>query len=190
MSSDHFICPAACHPPCLHTPHNEAASFLQYWPLITLAFLKLFFKLLPTILSFFDVDHCSCLVFGWEACGISAPWPGIEPVTPALESEILTIGPPGKPYEGPLLAMSTRGSSWGLFYGDINPQPRDLIKHRRAHLQIPTHRWWGSDTNLCDANIPSIAEGTPGPRGWKRKSWERLRPPAAQDMCHVCFCPY
>ena len=76
-----------------------------------------------------------------EARGLLSTSASIEPVTPALESGILTIGPPGKPYEGPLLAMSTRGSSWGLFYGDINPQPRDLINHRRAHLQIPTHRW-------------------------------------------------
>ena len=34
--------------------------------------------------------------FGREACGILAPWPGIEPAAPALEGEILTTGPPGK----------------------------------------------------------------------------------------------
>ena len=31
--------------------------------------------------------------FGCEACGILAPWPGIEPVPPALEGEVLTTGP-------------------------------------------------------------------------------------------------
>ena len=34
--------------------------------------------------------------FGHEACGILAPQPGIEPVPPALEGEILTARPPGK----------------------------------------------------------------------------------------------
>ena len=34
--------------------------------------------------------------FGLKACGILAPPPGIEPVPPALEGEVLTTGPPGK----------------------------------------------------------------------------------------------
>ena len=34
--------------------------------------------------------------FGWEACGILAPQPGIEPAPPALEGEVLTTGLPGK----------------------------------------------------------------------------------------------
>ena len=34
--------------------------------------------------------------FGLEACGILAPQPGIEPVPPALEDEVLTTGPLGK----------------------------------------------------------------------------------------------
>ena len=33
-------------------------------------------------------------VFDHEECGILAPRPGTEPVSPALESEILTTGPP------------------------------------------------------------------------------------------------
>ena len=33
--------------------------------------------------------------FGQEVCGILAPWPGMEPVPPALEGEVLTTGPPG-----------------------------------------------------------------------------------------------
>ena len=37
--------------------------------------------------------------FGREACGILAPWPGIEPAPPALESKVLTTGPPGKSWE-------------------------------------------------------------------------------------------
>ena len=34
-------------------------------------------------------------LFGHEACGILAPWPGIKPARPALEGEISTTGPPG-----------------------------------------------------------------------------------------------
>ena len=41
-----------------------------------------------TILFLFDIGH--------EAWGIIAPWPGIEPVPPALEGKVLTTGPPGK----------------------------------------------------------------------------------------------
>ena len=36
-------------------------------------------------------------LFGHEACGISAPQEGIKPSPPALEGEISTTGPPGKP---------------------------------------------------------------------------------------------
>ena len=34
--------------------------------------------------------------FGHEACGNLSPQPGIEPTPPALESKVLTTGPPGK----------------------------------------------------------------------------------------------
>ena len=59
---------------------------------------------------FFDVDHflkslsnllqyCFCFMFwffGCKECGILAPQPGIEPTPSALESQVLTTGPPGK----------------------------------------------------------------------------------------------
>ena len=35
-------------------------------------------------------------LFAREACGTLALWPGIEPAPPALESEVLTTGPPVK----------------------------------------------------------------------------------------------
>ena len=34
--------------------------------------------------------------FGHKACRISAPWPGFESTTPALEGKVLTTGPLGK----------------------------------------------------------------------------------------------
>ena len=41
--------------------------------------------------------------FGFEACGILAPRPGIKLRHLALEGEVLTTGPPGKPQELPFL---------------------------------------------------------------------------------------
>ena len=32
--------------------------------------------------------------FGHKSCGILAPWPGIKPVPPAFEGEVLTTRPP------------------------------------------------------------------------------------------------
>ena len=50
------------------------------------------------ILFLFHISFFVCLVFyflGCGACGISAPWPGIEHTPHALEGEILTTGLPG-----------------------------------------------------------------------------------------------
>ena len=46
--------------------------------------------------------------FGHEACGILAPRPGIKPVPPALEGEVLTTGLPGKSLEPTLLTDRPR----------------------------------------------------------------------------------
>ena len=48
--------------------------------------------------------HCGAqagLVAIWglscpEACGVLVPWPGMEPMSPALEGGFLTTGPPVK----------------------------------------------------------------------------------------------
>ena len=48
------------------------------------------------------LQHHFCFMFGFfgfEACGVLAPQPGIEPAPPpplALEGEVLTTGPPEK----------------------------------------------------------------------------------------------
>ena len=38
-------------------------------------------------------------LFGFQACGILVPQPGIEPTPSALEAEVLTPGPPGKSHQ-------------------------------------------------------------------------------------------
>ena len=43
------------------------------------------------------LQYCFCFMFwfcGCEACGVLAPRPGIEPLPPALEGEVLTTEPP------------------------------------------------------------------------------------------------
>ena len=49
-----------------------------------------------TILCLFCVLFCFVLFFGYKACEILAPGPGIEPTSPALEGEVLTTKLPGK----------------------------------------------------------------------------------------------
>ena len=36
------------------------------------------------------------LLFGFQACVVLVPQPGIKPTPSALEGEVLTTGPPGK----------------------------------------------------------------------------------------------
>ena len=55
------------------------------------AILKLFTEFVIILLLMFVFWF-----FGHEPLGILAPWPGIEPAHPALESEVLTTGLPGK----------------------------------------------------------------------------------------------
>ena len=52
---------------------------------------KVFIEFVTTLLLFYVFWF-----FGREACGVSAPWPGVEPAPPALEGKVLTTGPPGK----------------------------------------------------------------------------------------------
>ena len=68
-------------------------------------------------------------LFGPKPCGILAPQPGLEPVSPALEGEVLITGPPGtalvkfymtveppkkwRPREGPSLRDSGQRASGG-----------------------------------------------------------------------------
>jgi len=61
-------------------------------------FATLFF----TVFIEFVTQYCFCFVFwffGREACGISAPRPGIKPTDPALEGKVLATGHPGKSME-------------------------------------------------------------------------------------------
>ena len=55
---------------------------------------KVFLEFVTVLLLFFTLWF-----FGLESCGILAPQTGIEPAAPALESEVLITGLPGKSLE-------------------------------------------------------------------------------------------
>ena len=54
------------------------------------------FKVFIGFVTLYYFFLCFVFFFGKEACGILAPWPGIEPTLPALQGKVLTTGPPGK----------------------------------------------------------------------------------------------
>ena len=61
---------------------------------------KLFLFFFKSLLNF--LQYCFCFIFWFlarEACGVLAPQPGIKPAPPALESKVLTTGPPWKSYK-------------------------------------------------------------------------------------------
>ena len=101
-----------------------------------------FFSFLKSLLNL--LRYCFCFMFwffGCEACGILAPWQGIEPAPPALEGEVLTTEPAGKS-----LARSFRVELWGLFclctyrnvklFSEENPGPsrRYCLAKEVGHL--------------------------------------------------------
>ena len=65
-----------------------------------ICFFKRYFGCGPFLKSLLNLLQCCfCFMFwffGLGACGILAPQPGIKPIPPALEGEVLTTGPPGE----------------------------------------------------------------------------------------------
>ena len=65
----------------------------------------------PFFISFYWIClHFMFWFFGYEACGILAPPPEIEPILPELEGRVLTIGPPGKSHRAFFEGAATRSS--------------------------------------------------------------------------------
>ena len=54
-------------------------------------FFNVFIEFATILLLFYVLDF-----FGLKACGILPPRPEMEPAPPALEGEVLIIGPPGR----------------------------------------------------------------------------------------------
>ena len=91
---------------CIFTAHCSLRSPFSF---------KEFFWHEPFLESLLDLLHHGfcftfCL-FGYEACGILAPWPGTKPTSPALEREVLTAGLPESPSLWSSLACLLTGFS-------------------------------------------------------------------------------
>ena len=112
--------------------------------------------------------------FGHKACGILAPWPGIEPAPSALEGKVLTTGPPGKSgfqsfdhseynswHMGKSLALSLT-----LKEGPLSPA---VGTARSSGTCRPLLRWYplrrGREKRLCDVRLcpadPPLAPWSP-----------------------------
>ena len=148
------------------------------------SFFSLFFWCEPFLKSLLNLlQHCFWFIFrffGREACGILNPWPGIEPVPPALEGGILTTGP--------------SGNSCSLF-----------LKPLCSHSLSLESFWWlihslflGVSSNVTSAERPSTCsvkqsdwsaiEITWRPvQSMDRKSFQRRFSEAGRQSEHVRF---
>ena len=92
-----YLCSSLFHTPCCQIPYSS--NIQCQWKQrgqnrLKRHFFLFFFKV---FIEFVTIFFCFMFwFFGHRACGILAPWPGIEPASPALECEVLTTGPPGK----------------------------------------------------------------------------------------------
>ena len=94
---------------------------------------KVFIEFVTILLLFYVVGF---FFFSPKACGISALWPGIEPGTPALESEVLTTGPPGTSQDPAINIIKTflskMANSWtAINLEAVQSNPADLTTFRK-----------------------------------------------------------
>ena len=61
--------------------------------------------------------------FGHKACGIITPRRGIQPVSPALESGVLTTGPQGKALYSPYCATQPYCASISRTFSGFQTNP-------------------------------------------------------------------
>ena len=106
------------------------------------------------------LQHCFCSMFwffGHEACGILAPWPGIEPAPPALEGEVLNTGPPGK-FLFKCLAKSIRGvcitcPSSLLGSPGYMERQRDMVERNKVQSQRLEEKRCPGHTTHCGVGV-------------------------------------
>ena len=94
------------------------------------------------------------LVLCFGSCGILAPQAGSEPSPPALQGEVLTTGPPGKPWLPFSLMQLCRGEQRPCFkllvkWGRMVPRHRPAINHTESHG--------------CIRQEPSLSRSPPAP---------------------------
>ena len=107
-----------------------ASRYLQV--LISVFFFKVFIDFVTILLLFY------VLFFGHKACGILALQPGIRPVSPELEGDVLTPGPPGKSlsfqFKG-VQAGTPGGCKVDVFHASL-VCPKSRTKMQKEHLWL------------------------------------------------------
>ena len=78
--------------------NDETIAFKKFF--LMWAIFKAFIELLTILFLFYALDFLAM-----RRVGILAPWPGIEPASPALEDEVLTTEQPGKCHNNCLLKI-------------------------------------------------------------------------------------
>ena len=138
-------------------------SVLMLQLLIHNFFLAYFFKkflcgpFLKSLLSL--LKHCFCFIFwflGYESGRTLSPRPGIKPTPLALESEVLTTGPPGKL----ICDWTCRKPEWILY----------AVWMARSKREEPIHLAPPHTQNICFL-ITMVAGSTPP------------KPPQIQEGC-------
>ena len=128
-------------------------------------------------------QYCSCFlfwVFGNEACGILACWPGIKPTPSALEGEILATGPPGK---SPLASfkmylVSIYTCLWGFPGGsEVKASASDA-----GDLGFPLEKEMATHFSILAWRIP----WTEDPGGLQSMGLQRVGHDWATSL-HLCF---
>ena len=77
--------------------------------------------------------------FGLEACGILSPQPETKLAPPAMEGEVLTMGPPGKssPY-----SLQDKGQAWDLLAPSASPSSFFLTLKFSRYLENLASLLW------------------------------------------------
>ena len=88
-------------PDGMYNPQNSTIPSLKKRLLHKCVFKNLFWygSFLKSLLNLFNTVCLMFWLFGCKACGILNPQPRIEPVSPALEGDVLTTKLPGKSHK-------------------------------------------------------------------------------------------
>ena len=125
--------------------------------------------------------------FSPRACGILGPRPGIEPATPALESEVLTTGPPGKSQDPAINIIKTflgiMANSWtAINLEAVQSTPVDLMIFSKLfppcsqNPRVLPPSLWSSPVRSCKTNLAPLPQD----------NFSTLRPPEGSPWTSSC----
>ena len=98
-----------------------------------------------------------------EACGILVPWPGIEPMSPALQGRFLTTKPPRKSHLKLTFRQKKKGRKWNRSVVSYSFQSHRLQPPRSSAHGILQAR-------ILECIVMPSSRGSSWPRDWTRVS--------------------